>query len=750
MVSRGDIEAGGAVMFVRLDDSGFKEGAKKIYKDLEKSGKAVVAAGKSMGAALDIPMRKSVIFARRVAGAYDKLGYKMIGIGNTLAMTGWHFQHLGKTIFNWKNRVGPVITRVGGIIHNFGVRMVGITGLVRNQFRHIGNVVGLWATRIGTAFRYMREHFVVLGARMTSVARQLAVAVILMSAVLIAGVKTYATFSKEMAFVSTMVDDTKKHMGDFTKGIRELSVEFGESTANLSRGLYDILSAGLSAEKALDVLTITTMAAKAGMADAAESTKAIIAVLNSYSLGAEHAEYVADRLFATVRYGVTTFAELSSHIGLVAASAAQMGVTINELGTALAVITRGGIETSAAVIALQNVLKAFSTPTGAGAEFAKRLKEAGLGIDMTIKGLKKYGFINLMKKIGKLPTEHIVRLFPQIRGQRGAMAIKAGMANIDAILLAHKRAGGLMREAYAKVEKSFGMLVDRAKQAGALVLSYLGEVIAGGLAKVAVNVGDIALGFGVWAKANKELIISTGKFVVELGKLAIALWAVGKAIAFIGIMSRAVMAATAKGGLAGLLKGMLKGVVAVGAGVAIWKLVEKSIGKAALGLEEIGKLGKEKRIKESFTEAGRVLEGLKKSLEGNAKMISDAEKMVKFRGGVYGYPAWREAEKGLVIFKKVEERLKRQIKEQKKLVKEEEKALEITKEKLIAEKAMSAMSRYRMGHFAGYWHTPVLAYATVSKETQQLDVMKGIRENTVGLAEGGVLSDAIIRMGEAK
>ena len=43
-------------------------------------------------------------------------------------------------------------------------------------------------------------------------------------------------FEQQMAFVSTMVDDTRKHMGRFSKGVKELSIRFGESTETISRG----------------------------------------------------------------------------------------------------------------------------------------------------------------------------------------------------------------------------------------------------------------------------------------------------------------------------------------------------------------------------------------------------------------------------------------------------------------------------------------------------------------------------------
>ena len=84
-----------------------------------------------------------------------------------------------------------------------------------------------------------------------------------------------ARFDQQMRMVSTMVDDTEAHMGQFTQAIRRMSIEFGEGTDTLSRGLYDILSASIDASKATEVLRAGVMAAKGGMTDAAVSIDAI-------------------------------------------------------------------------------------------------------------------------------------------------------------------------------------------------------------------------------------------------------------------------------------------------------------------------------------------------------------------------------------------------------------------------------------------------------------------------------------------
>ncbi len=124
--------------------------------------------------------------------------------------------------------------------------------------------------------------------------RRMVILSAIMATPLIAGVKVFADFEQQMANVSTMLAEPEKHMGRFRQGIREMAVEFGESTETLAGGLYDILSASIPAEKALDVLAVSAKAAKAGMTDTATAADAITTVLNAYGLSAEHAASVSD------------------------------------------------------------------------------------------------------------------------------------------------------------------------------------------------------------------------------------------------------------------------------------------------------------------------------------------------------------------------------------------------------------------------------------------------------------------------
>jgi len=172
-----------------------------------------------------------------------------------------------------------------------------------------------------------------------------------------ASVKAFASFEEQMANVSTMLDEhSLRLMPSYAKAIKSMAREFGVGTDTLSRGLYNILSASIAPEKALSVLNTTVRAAKAGMTDTATATYAITGILNAYGMSAEKAGRISDILFATVKRGQTTFAQLAPVVGRVTAISAEAGVQFEQVAAALATITRGGISTEEAVTGLRQAL----------------------------------------------------------------------------------------------------------------------------------------------------------------------------------------------------------------------------------------------------------------------------------------------------------------------------------------------------------------------------------------------------------
>jgi TP901 family phage tail tape measure protein len=406
----------------------------------------------------------------------------------------------------------------------------------------------------------------------------------------VGGAKTFADFEEQMANVSTMLDEPAKYMEAYKDGIRKMSVEFGEGTDTLAKGLYDILSASIDPAKALDVLAVSAKAAKAGLTDTGIAADAITTILNSYGLSADQAQSVSDLLFQTIKRGKTTFAELAPSIGMVASTAASANVPLEELGAAIATMTRNGVKTDNAVTALTSIIAAFLKPSKEAAAYAKTL-----GFEMSSATIKAEGLQGVFERIKKLPPDAISRLFPKIRALRGVLPALRNMQGFAEDIELMKNRAGIMETAFAKMSKTLSMAFNRLKQAGLLALSVIGEALADDLRKAAGVFMRVISAVTIFIKQNKKLVVTAAKVVGVVALIAgglLTLGAIAGTLSFaIGGLLTIVSAVT---GTISFFAGIIGGVISIlSVSISVWWLVAAAV--AAVGatfLVQSGVIGK--------------------------------------------------------------------------------------------------------------------------------------------------------------
>jgi len=273
-------------------------------------------------------------------------------------------------------------------------------------------------------------------------------------------VTEFASFEKQLSMISTMLDEQTMHyMPAYSKQLRTMSIQFAEGTETLSKGTYDILSASIAAAKAMDTLAVSTIAAKAGFTDTAISGDAITTILNSYSIGAERAGNVSDKLFAIVKRGKTTYAELAPNIGKVAALASTAGESFDDLGASIATMTRAGVSTEITMTSIRAILLSFLKPQADSIEMAKKYK-----VELNSQTLKTIGLTGVIEKLKNATAEELAIIVPTSRAITGfAAAVQnaTGLARDKELML---NSLGLTMEAYAKATDNLSFDLDQMNQ----------------------------------------------------------------------------------------------------------------------------------------------------------------------------------------------------------------------------------------------------------------------------------------------
>lgn len=222
-------------------------------------------------------------------------------------------------------------------------------------------------------------------------------------------VRNATEFSTAMAEVRTLVSDDFQFQ-KFTKSIRGVSEEFGKMPVQQAKAAYQIISAGAStAAQANDMLRASNKLAIGGVTDVAIAADGLTTIMNAYGDKVESATAVSDAMFVAMRAGKTTIGELSSAIGKVAPLAEKTNTSLEELLSATAALTKGGITTRESVTGLRAVLAAVAKPTKEAVDLSKQL-----GINFSASGLEAKGFAGFIQEIADKTqgsTEVLSQLF---------------------------------------------------------------------------------------------------------------------------------------------------------------------------------------------------------------------------------------------------------------------------------------------------------------------------------------------------
>ena len=474
--------------------------------------------------------------------------------------------------------------------------------------------------------------------------------VFMVSAAAIVGT-TYAAakFEKQLAMVSTMLSEADAQwMPKYKRGLEELSVAFGESTATLSKGLYDILSASIAPAQAMEVLAIATKAARGGITDTAVATDAITTILNAYGLSADKATDVSDKLFATVKRGKLTFGELASSIGKVAATGAIAGLRLEELLAAISTITRAGIKSDQAMTSVVGVLRSFMKPTTEGAKLAKKL-----GFELNTATLKAEGFAGIMKKLNGLSAEQLAVLFPNIRGLKGIAAAMQDAAGFTKDLKIQYNSAGMAQEAFEKMSGTTTVTINQAKQSLIAAARAIGEQLAPAVKKTMDFIGKLAKAFTALGKTITGFVSGTLLLAVTFSAIALVvaklisgflmLLPVLKAISLLltKILIKIALISASPIGVAVTLSVAAIGVVAKKAIDKVEKLRDslKRLNKESAVLAKFGKTGvslrKKAETEKDLLEQAKIERDRIKNRLATTKHLLDTEKGIT--------PAWEKA-----------------------------------------------------------------------------------------------------------
>lgn len=299
-------------------------------------------------------------------------------------------------------------------------------------------------------------------------------------------------FEASMAKTSTLFTGTDEEFGQLSDTLLELSSATGLAADGLAEAAYSALSASVPAEDLGFTLEKSAKLAAAGFTDVDTALSATAKTMNAYGMtGEESLDKVQKVLIQTQNLGITTVGELGASLAQVTPTAAAFGVSFEQVGASLAVMTAQGTPTAQATTQLNSLIAELGKN---GTVAAKNLEKAAEGSkyagmsfnEMMDAGATLDEVLGMMQASADASGVSMVDMFSSIEAGKAAMSIFTQDGEVF-----HKNMeqmstdADVVGDAYAKVSDTLEFKTQQIKTSISNIATSLFSMASGPLADAA-------------------------------------------------------------------------------------------------------------------------------------------------------------------------------------------------------------------------------------------------------------------------
>lgn len=294
-----------------------------------------------------------------------------------------------------------------------------------------------------------------------------------------------SNFEKTFSNVVTQLDKTSfstktldQGIEDLRKGVLKLGADSGESFEVLNTGLFELVSAGVPAEKAIEQLTAASNLATAGATDTASAVKALIAAYTSYGEEAGTATEVAQKFFTASKYGVTDVQGLATEFNKIAGLSRTLGISFDEaLGSATALTNNGAKPVRQAFTEFEAVLNSVVLAQNKLATASPEVQKA-----LSLENIRAVGLNEALRQVMEATDGNVVaiqKLLGSSQALSGVLSLTGAQAGTVSLILKglgdeEKRAADFA-SALALKQETLDKATERLKRSFEQALIILGD-----------------------------------------------------------------------------------------------------------------------------------------------------------------------------------------------------------------------------------------------------------------------------------
>lgn len=347
------------------------------------------------------------------------------------------------------------------------------------------------------------------------------------------GVKTFMDFDATITGAGVKAGATAEEMQKMKDAASQMGAQFPTTARDVAEGMDRLAAGGFNAEQTIGAMPGIIEASIASGEDLATTSDVVTSALSIWSMTegdvAANTVHVADVVQAAANASKLGMADFGLAMQYAGAPAAALGVSIEELGTAMGIMSNNGIEASTIGTSLRSTLSRLASPPK---EAAKALAELGISSADLQKGDGSFiglaGAVDLLRsKMAGLSDVEQVAALKAIAGEdaySGLLAlVKTSPEAYQQMTDAVTNSSGSSHEAYTKMQDTLKGSIDALMSSvEALGISF-GSALAPTIRSVAGGLKGIADAFTNMSPEMKHLVIDVAAGIMAFTGLTFAI-----------------------------------------------------------------------------------------------------------------------------------------------------------------------------------------------------------------------------------
>jgi TP901 family phage tail tape measure protein len=207
-----------------------------------------------------------------------------------------------------------------------------------------------------------------------------------------------ANFSESMSKITALVGIAADEVKAMESSVLSLSRETAKSPQELADALFVVTSAGLRGAQAMEALNVAAKAGAAGLGATNDIARVVAGAMNAYGAETLGAARATDIIVATARAGNFATDQFAGALGRVLPFAKQAQASLEDVGGAVALLTRTNGNAAESITQVRALFGAFVVPTR---EAQTVLEEVGVSAEDLRNKIGKDGLVSALQLLDR-------------------------------------------------------------------------------------------------------------------------------------------------------------------------------------------------------------------------------------------------------------------------------------------------------------------------------------------------------------